>query len=72
MVADIRQLLQARPFEPFQIVTSAGTRYRVPSADHADINPLGSRVVIWFDDESSVTLSGLHIAAIEKEAVQKN
>jgi len=68
MIADIRQFLQAGPFEPFFIVTSRGSRYRVASADHANINPQGSRVVVWFDDESSVTVSGLHIASLEKEA----
>jgi hypothetical protein len=71
MIADIRQYLQAGPFEPFYIVTSSGNRYRVATPDHADINPQGSRVVVWFDDESSVTLSGLHITALEKEAPSK-
>jgi hypothetical protein len=71
MIADIRQCLQAGPFEPFFIVTSSGNRYRVASADHAGINPQSSRVVVWFDDESSVTVSGLHIAALEKEAPSK-
>ena len=67
MIADIRQLLQAGPFEPFFIVTTSGNRYRVASADHAGINPHGDRVVVWFDDDSSVTVSALHIAAVEKE-----
>ncbi|MGA2658942.1 MAG: hypothetical protein ABSH34_15685 [Verrucomicrobiota bacterium] len=71
MIADIRQCLRAGPFEPFSIVTSSGNRYRVATADHAGVNPQGSRVVVWFDDESSVTLSGLHIAALEKEAPSK-
>jgi hypothetical protein len=38
----------------------------VPTADHVGVNPRGSRVVVWFDDDSSVTISGLHITAIEK------
>ena len=71
MIGDIRQFLHTGPFEPFVIVTSSGNRYRVPSADHATINPQGSRVVIWFDDESGVIISGWHIAAVEKEAPQK-
>ncbi len=70
MIEDIRQHLTARPFEPFLVVTRRGSRYRVTSAEHADINPRGSRVVVWFDDDSSVTVSGLHIVAIEKEATQ--
>jgi hypothetical protein len=71
MIADIRQHLQSGPFEPFSIVTSSGDRYRVASLDHAGIHPRGSRVVIWFDDDSSVTVSGLHIVAIEKESAKK-
>ena len=72
MIADVRHHLEAGPFEPFFIVTSSGHRYRIPSADHAGIDPRASRVVIWFDDGGSVTVSGLHIAAIEKETVKKN
>lgn len=71
MIADIRQCLQAGRFEPFFIVTSSGNRYRVATADHAGLNPQGRRVVVWFDDESSVTLSGLHITALEREAPLK-
>ena len=68
MIAEIHQRLQAGPFEPFAIVTSSGNRYRVASADHAGIDPRGTRVVVWFDDDSHITISGLHIIAIEKEA----
>lgn len=66
MIGDIRQHLEASPFEAFTIVTSSGRRYPVPSADHAGSNPQGSRVVVWFDDDASVTVAGLHTAAIEK------
>ncbi len=66
MIGDIRQHLQAAPFEAFTIVTSSGRRYSVPSADHAGLNPRGTRVVVWFDDDASVTIAGLHVAAIEK------
>ena len=66
MTPDIRQFLTAIPFQPFSIVMSSGHRYNIPSRDHAGINPRGSRVVIWFDDGGSVTVSALHIAAIEK------
>ena len=72
MIADIRQRLQAGPFEPFAIATSSGNRYRVASADHAGIDPRGTRVVVWFDDDSHITISGLHIVAIEKEATKRN
>lgn len=67
MIADIRQLLAMRPFEPFFILTSGGSRYHVPSGEHAAVDPQRSRVVVWLDDGSSVTISGLHITSIEKE-----
>jgi hypothetical protein len=72
MIADIRHHLDAGPFEPFVIVTSSGDRHRIASADHAGIHPRGSRVVVWFDDDSNVTVSGLHIVAVEKESAKKN
>jgi len=72
MIGDIRQHLQSAPFEPFTIVTTSGRRYSVPSADHAGLNPNGSRVVVWFDDDSSVTITGLHVVAIEKGLLSGN
>ena len=72
MIADVRHHLDARPFVPFSIVTSSGVRYRIATADHAGVNPQGTRTVVWFDDEGSVTVAGLHISAIEKESASKN
>jgi hypothetical protein len=66
MIADIRQHLEATPFEAFTIVTTSGRRYAVPSADHAGLNPQATRIVVWFDNDASVTIAGLHVAAIEK------
>jgi hypothetical protein len=43
----LRFLIQA-----LTIVTSRGRRYPVPSADHAGLNPQGSRVVVWFNDDA--------------------
>ena len=49
---------------------SSGQRYPVASADHAGVSPTGGRVVVWFDDEGSVTVSGLHIVALVKGATK--
>ena len=67
MIADIRQLLQASPFRPFSIVTSAGKHYPVPTADHAPFNPRQTRVFVFFDDDSHVSIAPLHITSIEQE-----
>ena len=72
MIGDIGQHLDAAPFEPFTIVTTSGRRYPVPSADHAGLNPGSSRVVVWFDDDSSVTVAGLHVVALEKGVQIRN
>jgi hypothetical protein len=69
MIADIQLLLSLRPFRPFVIVTRNGQRHRVASPEHAGINPRGSRVHVWFDDDTGVTISELQIVALEKESV---
>jgi len=70
MSKELRQHRAARPFEPFYILTSGGNRYRVASSEHAGVDPTGSRVVVWFDDGGSVTLSVLHIVGLEKETAR--
>jgi hypothetical protein len=71
MITDIRQLLNARPFVPFYIMTSGGNRYRVASNEHAGIDPQRSRIVVWFDEGGSVILSGLHISSLEADKDRK-
>jgi hypothetical protein len=71
MIVDVKHHLQSRPFEPFAIVTSAGQRYPVPSPEHAGIHPRGHRVLVWLDDGAGITISGLHIASVEKDAPKK-
>jgi hypothetical protein len=66
MIGDVRQQLQAAPFDPFTIVTTSGRRSPVPSADDAGLNPTSSRVGVWFGDDASVTVAGVHVGAIEK------
>jgi hypothetical protein len=72
MIGDIRQHLAAAPFEPFTIVTSSGKRYAVPSADHASLNPTNTGVVVWLNDDASVTIAGLHIVALENGLPKSN
>jgi hypothetical protein len=67
MIADIRKLLDVVPFVPFSIVTSSGKHYRVATPDHASFNPNGTRVIVYFDDDSHVAIAPLHISSIEQE-----
>ena len=68
MIQKIRELLRAVPFGPFKIKTSDGSEFMVPTPDHAAITPQNSRVLVFGDDESQKTLSGLHSVAIEEGA----
>ena len=69
LIADVQRLLARRPFVPFFIVTSNGQRFRVASEEHAGLNPRGTRIHVWFDDESGATIAASQIVALEKEAV---
>ncbi len=69
MIAEARRLLEASPFVPFMVRTSDGREYQVPTADHAKLNPRGTYLIVFFDDDSHATISGLHlVAVIEKVA----
>ena len=70
MIDEIRRLLAARPFVPFVIVTTGGSRYRVASNEHAAISPQPFRVVVWFDEGGGVTIAALHIALVELESAR--
>lgn len=69
MIGDVKHLLTARPFVPCRIVTTGGSRYAVPTSEHAGIDPQCLRLVVWFDDGSGITIRGLHIASIEHETL---
>jgi hypothetical protein len=65
MLQRIRDLLKKVPFTPFVVHTNGGRDYRVETAKHAQVSPTGSQVNIWFDHEGGVTLSDVHINAVE-------
>ena len=65
IVAELLQRLAGRPFEPFIIVLSNGSRHEVPSPDHCTVARLSRRVTVDHDDGSFVLINPLHIAQIE-------
>ena len=69
MIEEVGRLLNLRPFERFRIVTSSGgNTMTCQRRTTRGLNPRHSRVVVWFDDDSSLTLSSPHITAIEETA----
>ena len=67
MIPRIKELLHSTPFAPFTVRTSDGREYTVPTADHAAVNPKGTYVVLFSDDDSHADVAGLHVAAVVKK-----
>jgi hypothetical protein len=64
MTDEVRKLLHAEPFLPFMIKTSDGKQYRVKHPDYVAISPKGGRITVYADEETSTTLSALHMVAV--------
>ena len=68
MTSDIRKMLSAVPFTPFQIYTADGREYAIPTPDHAHVHPNGSRVTIFSNEGFEATLPALLISGIKTMA----
>jgi hypothetical protein len=64
MTDEVRKLLHAEPFVPFVIKTSDGKQFRVKHPDYLAISPKGGRITVYADEETSTTLSALHVVAV--------
>ena len=65
MTDEVRKLLHAVPFQSFLVKTSDGKQYRVKHPDYVAISPKGGRLTLYADEETSTTVSALHIVAVE-------
>jgi hypothetical protein len=65
IVAELILRLAERPFVPFVIVLSNGSRHAVPTPDHCTVQRFSRRVNVDHDDGSFVTINSLHIAHLE-------
>ncbi len=66
IIAELIHRLAERPFEPFVIVLSNGSRHEVPTPDHCTVSRLSRRLTVDHDDGSFVAINALHIAQIEQ------
>lgn len=64
MMPEIRRLLDALPFKPFAVRTSDGREHAVPTADHAKLNPRGTYLIVFSDDDSHAAISALPLVAV--------
>jgi hypothetical protein len=67
MTGTIRNLMHAVPFQPFLVKASDGRQYRVKHQDYVAISPKGGRITLCADEETSTTLSALHIVSVEPQ-----
>ena len=65
VLAELIQRLGEKPFAPFVIVLSNGSRHPVPTPDHCTVQRFSRRVNVDHDDGTFVTINPLHIAQIE-------
>jgi len=65
MLSEVINRLREVPFKPFMILTSDGRKYPIPHPDHAAISPTRARIIVFNDDDTSASLTGLHIVAIK-------
>jgi len=65
MTDEVRKLVHAVPFRAFFVKTSDGKQYRVKHPDDLAISPKGGRITLYDDEETTTTLSALHIVAVE-------
>ncbi len=72
MIADLRLLIAAQPFQPFMIHTSDGAAAHVPTVDHIAIAPSGFTVVIFHDEGGQNLISPRQIARLSVDATRQN
>ena len=65
IIAELSRRLGEKPFEPFVIVMSNGSRHEVPTPDHCTVAKLSRRVTVDHDDGSFVVLNAVQINQIE-------
>lgn len=70
MIQDIRELIFAEDFVPFEIRLKSGKTYLVPTRDHAWVNPVGTiRVVIGPPDNwRMVIINPVEIETVDHKA----
>jgi len=66
IIAEVIRRLAERPFEPFAIILSNGSRHEVPTPDHCTVQRFSRRINVDHDDGSWVTINALHITHIEQ------
>ena len=67
MTDEVRQHTHAIPFVPFWIKTSDGKQHRVKHPDSVAFSPKGGSIVVFAGEETTTTLSALHIVAVESQ-----
>ena len=67
MIPRIKELLHSTPFSPFTVRTSDGREFTVATPDHAAVNPKGTYVVLFSDNDTHANVAGLHVVAVVEQ-----
>ena len=65
-IADIREYMGSRPFDPFEIRTSDGRVYTVDHPDFLSMTHAGNVIYYVTDDDRLITIAVSQIVALEK------
>jgi hypothetical protein len=61
---DVKLAVRATPFQPFVVRLVDGTRYEIPTADHASVSPNGRTLVVFREDGTRLIDTSLIIEMI--------
>jgi hypothetical protein len=64
MVAEIRQLLDVVPFQPFVVRIADGHEYPVPTIDHIYLPPGAKSVIVSNDEGVTVSFPAFYITGL--------
>jgi len=66
VIADIRRLIETRPFRPFVIHIADGRELKVPHPDYASFMQITGRVIVQQDNGEYDILSPLLISGVQR------
>jgi hypothetical protein len=72
VIASVQSLLNAEPFRPFEIATTAGKAFPVPHPEYAQVSLVGSRVYVDGADGSLTIIHASQIAHVTTKTGRKS
>ena len=71
VIQQLRELLKASPFEPFDLKLADGTVYRIRHEDFVSVSPKG-RVIVWDKEDRAHHVNPLLILALSETSAKRH